>query len=165
MTETRTLTTVPAVAPDADSPIAQLFDIAREAVTEREEEQREDARLAAVDHLWRSYPDTLAKVVEEDMWNSQSALPGAGLEACAVAYLGGCLWLHHTRRNDQEHHVLTLIAPCTCGSGYVDTALDGEPDLMQLLTELRATSGRFPHTNDGDCDSQQRLRDWDALCS
>lgn len=92
---------------------------------------------------------------------SKPALAGAGLEPCAVAYLDGSLWLHHSSDGDQEQGVLTLIAPCTCGNGYVDTALDGEQDLLQVLNDLRATGGRFPHDSGWpDCDSQRRLRAW-----
>ncbi|MFE2716571.1 hypothetical protein ACFXKI_32575 [Streptomyces mirabilis] len=71
------------------------------------------------------------------------------------------MWLHHTDDGDQEREGHTLIAACTCGNGYVDTVLEGERYLLQILTELRATSGRFLH-NSGwpDCDSQRRLRAW-----
>lgn len=165
MTETRTLPTVTTNAPAADSPIGILFDIAREIGADGEEEQRVNAQMAAVDHVWRVYPDTIAKAVDEDKWSGQVALTGAGLEPCAVAYLDEGLWLHHSSSGEQESHVLTLIAPCTCGAGYIDTVLDSETDLLEILTDLRATNGQFPHTvhpHDAhpDCDSQPRLRPW-----
>ncbi|MFF0087831.1 hypothetical protein ACFYR1_50755 [Streptomyces canus] len=158
MTETLT---PPAVAVGADSPLALLFDIALEIGTQSEDEQCEDAKTAALHHVWSRYPDTLGKAVDEDDWTGFPALPGAGLEACAVAYLDGGWWLHHTVDGDQEQEVLTLIAPCTCGDGYVDTVLDGEWDLLEVLTDLRATGGRFPHHSDRpDCDSRHHLRPW-----
>ncbi|MFD9285717.1 hypothetical protein ACFWD7_52630 [Streptomyces mirabilis] len=157
MTETLT----PPTTAGADSPLALLFDIAREIGTVGEDEQRDDAKTAALDHTWSRYPDTLGKVLSDDDWSGRPALAGAGLEQSAVAYLDGGLWLHHSSDGDQERDVLTLIAPCTCGNGYVDTVLDGEWDLLEVLTELRATSGRFPHNSDRpDCDSQRRLRAW-----
>ncbi|MFF4787841.1 hypothetical protein ACFY3E_41815 [Streptomyces griseorubiginosus] len=107
-----------------------------------------------------AYPDTLAKALDADDWSGRPAHAGAKLQPCAVAYLDGGLWLHHVNDVDQEQPVLTLIAPCTCGDGYIDTVLDGERDLLQVLTELRATGGRFPHSGDGDCGSQHRLRAW-----
>ena len=151
----------PTVAFGADSPLAVLLDIAREIDTAGEDEQRDAAETAALDHIWKVYPDTLARVLHAEDWSGQPALPGAGLEPCAIAYLDGGLWLHHTSDDDREHGVLTLIAPCTCGRGYIDTALDGESDLLQVLTDLRSAGGRFPHhSDDPDCDSQHRLRDW-----
>jgi len=158
MTETLT---PPTVTAGADSPLALLFDIAREIGVQGEDEQRDNAETAALDHIWNAYPDTLGKVLDDDSWSGRPALAGAGLEPSAVAYLDGGLWLHHSSDGDRERNVLTLIAPCTCGNGYIDTVLDGESDLLQVLTELRATGGRFPHHGeDLDCDSQRRLRDW-----
>ncbi|MFD9282122.1 hypothetical protein ACFWD7_33405 [Streptomyces mirabilis] len=158
MTETFT---PPTVAAGADSPLAVLFDLALAIGTVGEDVQRDDAETAALDHVWSVYPDTLGKVLDHDDWSGRPALAGAGLEPCAVAYLDGSLWLHHSSDGDQEQGVLTLIAPCTCGNGYVDTALDGEQDLLQVLNDLRATSGRFPHDSGWpDCDSQRRLRAW-----
>ncbi|MGX1913600.1 hypothetical protein ACWIID_32875 [Streptomyces phaeochromogenes] len=155
MTETLT----PAVAVGADSPLALLFDIALEIGTQGEDEQCEDAKTAALHHVWSAYPDTLGKAVDEDDWSGRPAVPG--VEPCAVAYLDGGWWLHHTVDGGQEHDVLTLIAPCTCGNGYVDTVLDGESDLLEVLNDLRPTGGRFPHNSDDpDCDSQRRLRGW-----
>ncbi|WP_086800055.1 hypothetical protein [Streptomyces caniscabiei] len=158
MTETLT---PPTVAAGADSPLALLFDIALEIGVEGEDEQRDNAETAALDHVWNVYPDTLGKALDDDDWSGRPAVPGAVLEPCAVAYLDGGLWLHHSSDGDQEQDVLTLIAPCTCGNGYIDTVLDGERDLLQVLTELRATGGRFPHNSDRpDCNSQRRLRAW-----
>lgn len=158
MTETLT---PPTTTVGADSPLALLFDIALEIGVQGEDEQRDNAETAALDHVWNAYPDTLGKALDDDDWSGRPAVPGAVLEPCAVAYLDGGLWLHHSSDGDQERDVLTLIAPCTCQNGYVDTVLDGESDLLQVLTDLRATGGRFPHNSDDpDCDSQRRLRDW-----
>ncbi len=158
MTETLT---PPAVTAASDSPLALLFDIALEIGVQGEDEQREDAQTAALDHVWSHYPDTLGKALDEDDWNGLPALAGAGLEASAVAYLDGGWWLHHTTDVDQERDALTLIAPCTCANGYVDTVLESEWDLLQVLNDLRATGGHFPHSSDRpDCGSQRRLRLW-----
>jgi hypothetical protein len=148
---TETLTP-PAAVVGADSPLALLFDIALEIGTQGEDEQREDAKTAALHYVWSAYPDTLGKAVDEDDWSGRPAVPG--VEPCAVAYLDGGWWLHHTVDGDQERDVLTLIAPCTCQHGYVDTVLDGEWDLLEVLTDLRSTGGRFPHNSDRpDCTS------------
>ncbi|MFC4506138.1 MULTISPECIES: hypothetical protein [Streptomyces] len=158
MTETLT---PPTTTVGAASPLALLFDIAREIGVQGEDEQRDNAETAALDHIWNAYPDTLGKVLDDVDWSGRPALAGAGLEPSAVAYLDGGLWLHHSSDGDQDRDVLTLIAPCTCGNGYIDTVLDGESDLLQVLTDLRATGGRFPHNSDDlDCDSQRRLREW-----
>lgn len=160
MTETRIPPTDDATT---NSPIGLLFNIVREKATEGEEEQRRNAVLAAVDHTWRGYSDTLAQVLPEEAWTGRARLAGAGLIPCAVAYLGDGLWLHHSSPDDREEHTLTLIAPCTCGYGYVDTLLSGENDLLELLAELSATQGRFPHNGiRPDCASHNRVRDWDA---
>ncbi|MGY1503641.1 hypothetical protein ACW4TU_44995 (plasmid) [Streptomyces sp. QTS52] len=151
MTETLT---PPTIAAGADSPLALLFDIALQIGVQGEDEQRDDAETAALDHVWNAYPDTLGKALDDDGWSGHPAHEGAGLEPSAVAYLDGGLWLHHSSDGDQERDVLTLIAPCTCGNGYIDTVLDGEFDLLQVLNDLRATGGRFPHDSDGaGCDS------------
>jgi len=158
---TETLTPPAAVAAGADSPLAILFDIARAIGVPIEDEQREDAETAALHYVWNVYPDTLGKALDEDDWSGRPALAGVGLEPSAIAYLDGGWWLHHTTDVDQERDVLTLLAPCTCGRGYVDRVLDGEWDLLQILTDLRATGGRFPHDNDRpDCASLPRMRAW-----
>ncbi|MDW4907419.1 hypothetical protein RB628_19185 [Streptomyces sp. ADMS] len=39
--------------------------------------------------------------------------------------------------------------------------LDGELDLLQIFTDLRATGGAFPHDSDRpDCTSIRRVRAW-----
>ncbi|MFJ3673706.1 hypothetical protein ACIPSE_45415 [Streptomyces sp. NPDC090106] len=144
----------------ADSPLAHLFDMVREMSVQGEEEQREDAETAALDHIWCVYPDTLGRFVHEEDWTGKATVAGAGLEPCAVAYLDGGLWLHHCGSGGHEYRVLTLIAPCTCGNGYIDTVVGGETDLLQLLAELQPTGGRFPHSDRADCGSQKRLRAW-----
>ncbi|MER7569266.1 hypothetical protein ABTZ93_41210, partial [Streptomyces sp. NPDC097941] len=63
MTETLT---PPTTTVGADSPLALLFDIALEIGTLGEDEQREDAKTAALHHIWSHYPDTLGKAVDED---------------------------------------------------------------------------------------------------
>ncbi|GGO98671.1 hypothetical protein [Wenjunlia tyrosinilytica] len=90
---TETLTPPTAAVAGADSPLALLFDIAREIGTVSEDDQREDAKTAALDHVWNAYPDTLGKALDEDDWSGRAALAGAALEPSAVAYrtaAGGC---------------------------------------------------------------------------
>jgi hypothetical protein len=144
-----------------DSPLATLLNIANDLGTPSEDEQREDATTAALDHTWNAYPTTLGQALGEQDWNGQPAVPGAGLDPSAVAYLGDGLWLHHHNNLDRGHAVLTLIAPCSCGNGYLDYVLDGEDDLLQILINLRATGGRFPHSSTRPgCASIRRLSPW-----
>ncbi|MEU9397780.1 hypothetical protein AB0D86_48405 [Streptomyces sp. NPDC048324] len=75
--------TPPTAVIGADSPLALLFDIALEIGTQGEDEQRDDAQTAALDHVWNAYPDTLGKALDEDDWSGQPALPGAGRPAAA----------------------------------------------------------------------------------
>ncbi|MEU1600458.1 hypothetical protein ABZ468_48855 [Streptomyces sp. NPDC005708] len=149
-----------------NTPLAILFDIAAAIAVpsedeQRKDEQREEAVTAALHYLWNTYPDTLGKALNEEDWHGMPAVPGAGLEPSAVAFLGGGLWLHHTTDVDQSRDLLTLVAPCTCGNGYVDRLLDGEWELVWILTDLTATYGRFPHNTDRPhCMSIRRFRAW-----
>ncbi|WP_432190463.1 hypothetical protein [Streptomyces sp. Tue6028] len=93
-------------------------------------------------------------------WQGYPALREPGgrqWEASAVAWLDGGLWLHHSlciTEREGTVDVLTLIAPCTCGRGYVDITLDSEHILMDILGDLRPTHGRFPHCEEPlDCGS------------
>ncbi|MGP3777078.1 hypothetical protein ACTWJ8_40220 (plasmid) [Streptomyces sp. SDT5-1] len=160
-----TETLIPPTAKSADdtSPLARLFTIAFETDQQDADEQSEDAKTAALDHAWSFYPDTLGKVLDEDDWTGKPAVLGAGLPPSAVSHLDGGLWLHHCTDGD-EGLAFTLIAPCTCGHGYVDTALNCEEDLLQLLKELHGTGGRFPHRDASpDCGSQRRITPWPGM--
>ncbi|MFZ3562833.1 hypothetical protein ACOKM5_43660 [Streptomyces sp. BH097] len=160
---TETLTPPATTTADDNSPLARLFTIAFETDSQDADDQREDAKTAALDHAWNTYPDTLGQVLDEDDWAGKPAVLGAGLRPSAVAHLDGGLWLHHCTDGDTGP-VLTLIAPCTCGRGYVDTALDGEEDLLQLLKELHGTGGRFPHHDTRpDCGPQGRITPWPGM--
>jgi hypothetical protein len=144
---------VPAL--DDASPLARLFALVSEYDTYTEAEQREDAELAAAHHTFNAYGATIGQVLDGDDWTGQIALKDNRLEASAVAWLEGGLWLHHTldiSESDGARDVLTLIAPCACGSGYIDYQLENEDDLLQILTDLRRTHGRVPH-DDGECAS------------
>ncbi|MYV43004.1 hypothetical protein GT030_30100 [Streptomyces sp. SID1328] len=146
------------------SPLAILFDAADELRHVGEDEQREAAHTAVLDHIWSHYPDTLSKALDEEDWHGQPAVPDAGLEMSAVACLDGGWWLHHSTGLDDgtgdRGSLLTLIGLCTCGGGYVETVLDGEDDLLVLLTELRATGGFRHHPEEPDCTSIHRVRAW-----
>jgi hypothetical protein len=132
----------------ADSPLAFLLNTARELDTMTADDEREDAKTAALDHAWGRYPDTLGQALDEDDWTGYPKLAENELEPSAVAFLDGGLWLHF----DSDQELLTLIVPCTCGRGYIDTALDNEADLLDLLKLLHPTHGRFQHnTSSPDC--------------
>ncbi|TQK42306.1 AAA domain-containing protein [Streptomyces sp. SLBN-118] len=73
-------------------------------------------------------------------------LPENRLTASAVTYLGSAdgqcgWWLHYTRREEgfgedgDLAHVLTLIAPCACGT-YITVELVDEDALIVMLDEL-----------------------------
>lgn len=140
-----------------DSPLASLFDIAAATTRISQEEDRDGAEAAAADHVYRAYADTLDRVLEHDAWTGYPALRDTAFEPSAVAYLDGGLWLHHTITHDADYHgVLTLIVPCACGRGYVDSQLEDENDLLEILEELRGTGGRSTHGGDTGglyCDS------------
>lgn len=141
----------------ADSPLAVLFDIVATTARISEDEECDGAEIAAADHVYRAYADTLGRVLEHDAWTGYPALRDNAFEPGAVAYLGGGLWLHHTITNGADYHdVLTLIVPCPCGRGYVDPQLEDENDLLEVLEELRGTGGRSAHGGDTGglyCDS------------
>ncbi|RZB13267.1 hypothetical protein StrepF001_45110 [Streptomyces sp. F001] len=139
---------------DDDSPLARLFAMVDDEYTE--DEQRDDAQIAAAHHAYTVYGATIGQVLEDMDWAGQIAVKDNRLEASAVAWLEGGLWLHHTRNiseADGARDVLMLIVPCACGRGYVDFQLEGEEDLLQILTDLRRTGGRAAHQHDEDCAS------------
>ncbi|MEU1193553.1 hypothetical protein [Streptomyces sp. NPDC005859] len=141
-----------------DSPLAFLLEVAADACSPDESEQREDAETAAAHHTYAAYPQTLAQAVEAAHWLGSPAMDRGGrrFEPSAVAWLDGGLWLHHTLRiteRDGAADVLTLVVPCTCGR-YTDITLDGEEMLLELLAELAPTHGRSVHDDSAaDCRS------------
>jgi hypothetical protein len=149
-----TETLIPLARPyAADSPLAQLLDMAHAADIPDADEQRDDAETAAAHHVFEQYTDTLGTVIEACDWTGYPALRpdrGTPYEPSAVAWLDGGLWLHHTVHISENgaRDILTLIAPCTCSRGYVDFLIDTETDLLAILADLRPTGGRFPHDSD-----------------
>lgn len=140
----------------ADSPLAYLLNLAAQAAGPDENEQRTDAETAAAHHIYQAYPYSLAQVLEATDWQGYPGWEGDGgrrLEASAVAWLDGGLWLHHTLHiTEDARDALTLIVPCTCTRGYVDVLLDTEDGLIEILTELRPTYGRSLHSDThSDC--------------
>ncbi|MFD5572765.1 hypothetical protein [Streptomyces cadmiisoli] len=134
----------------ADSPLAHLLDMAHAADIPDADEQRDDAETAAAHHVYEQYTDTIGTVIEAGEWTGYPALRPErcrGYEPSAVVWLGGGLWLHHTVHvsEDGARDALTLIAPCDCGSGYVDFLIDTETDLLAILADLRPTDGRVSH--------------------
>ncbi|MFJ4710100.1 hypothetical protein ACIP6I_35445 [Streptomyces anulatus] len=148
-------------APATGSPLALLFDIAAStaqlAASLVQDEERDLAETAAADHIYTAYPDTLTRAVDHDTWTGFPALRDNNVQPSAVAHLDGGLWLHHTITADADYRdALTLLVPCACGHGYVPTLIEDERDLLELLTELRATGGRAVHSDDTGgpyCDS------------
>lgn len=155
MTDILEAAVVPAL--DDASPLARLFAMVSELDTYTEAEQRDDAEIAAAHHVFNQYGATVGQVLDgDDDWTGRIAVKDNQLEASAVAWLEGGLWLHHTldiSEDDGARDVLTLIAPCACGSGYIDFQLENEEDLLEILTDLRRTGGRVPHRHDDDCAS------------
>ncbi|MGW0801336.1 hypothetical protein [Streptomyces sp. NPDC002692] len=136
---------------DPDSALAYLLDLADQAAGPTEQEQRDDAETAAAHHICTAYPSTLGQAVGTDAWQGYPPVYESDRrrwEASAVAWLDGGAWLHHTLRiseHDGAVDVLTLVVPWTCGRGYLDTAVEAEGDLMEVLGELRPTRGLSPH--------------------
>ncbi|WP_432190466.1 hypothetical protein [Streptomyces sp. Tue6028] len=121
-----------------------------------EEEQRIDAQMAAAHHAYNVYAGAIGRVLEDLDWAGHPSLKDNRLPASAVARLGDGLWLHHTltiTEDDGVLDVLTLVAPCSCGRGYLDIQLAGEGDLVQILTDLRCNGGRAVHQHADDCAS------------
>ncbi|MFI2292928.1 hypothetical protein [Streptomyces niveus] len=147
-----TETLEPAVLPHG-SPLARLFAIAAESATVGEVEQRDAAELTAGHHLYTQYSDTLDRALEPEDWNGHPSVKTNRLEASAVAWLHGGLWLHHTLDISEAYgarDVLTLIVPCACGTGYVEYELEDEDDLIGVLTDLRRTGGHVWHESSGE---------------
>lgn len=151
---------------DEPTPIAVLtrhvknMDLSERA-RERDAELAMAAVLSADSVLRTSFPDTLNTVIHSMEWTGNAPLPDNQLMASAVTYLGSPdtrrgWWLHYTRReNDVDgelDHVLTLIAPCSCGE-YVDQELADEDTLIAMLAELDTEPGAAI-----DCDYVLRIR-------
>ncbi|MFE9348005.1 hypothetical protein [Streptomyces olivaceus] len=152
---TNILETAVIPALDDASPLARLFAMISERDAHTEAEQRDDAETAAAQHVYTQYGATLGQVLYDEDWSGRIAVKDNRLEASAVAWLEGGLWLHHTldiSEYDGAHDVLTLLVPCACDSGYIAFHLENEEDLLEILTDLRRTRGRVPHQHD-DCAS------------
>lgn len=121
------------------------------------------AVLQADSVLASSFPGTLSPAIAPLEWIGYARIPERVLEACAVAYLGSDdgvrgWWLHYTRRvvgygeDGDVHHVVTLIAPCTCGT-YITAEISDEHALVLMLDEIRTKPGAPV-----DCDYRLRIR-------
>ncbi|WP_415939997.1 hypothetical protein [Streptomyces sp. 039-1] len=149
----------------ADSPIAHLLDLADQmGEPPTDQEQRDDAEVAAAHHVYNEFGFSLARVLDADDWTGYPAVSDHGTrwQASAVAWLDGGLWLHHTVRIPEVgpgSDILTLVVPCTCGRGYVDYGFKTEDDLLETFAELKATAGRSPHDDKHplDCTSVTAL--------
>ncbi|WP_052499854.1 hypothetical protein [Streptomyces vietnamensis] len=111
-----------------------------------------------------SFPSTLDAAIAPRSW---TGYPPAdhhrycySYAACAVTRLGSAdgirsWWLHYTQRTDQlgEHrHILTLIAPCACGT-YFHVEIPDEDALIAMLDELDTAPGAPV-----DCNHRLRIR-------
>ncbi|MGR3939551.1 hypothetical protein [Streptomyces sp. BRA346] len=149
-------------------PIVALHQRAQSAdLAQRERERGEEAAfqtvLTATAVLNGAFPDTLDAVVPAMSWTGYPPVPDRQLMASAVTYLGSAdgqrgWWLHYTRREEgfgedgDLAHVLTLIAPCSCGT-YLTVQLTDEDHLILLLSELATPPGA-----PADCDYRLRIR-------
>ncbi|WP_331730627.1 hypothetical protein [Streptomyces sp. NBC_01174] len=108
-----------------------------------------EAVLTADAVLIAAFPGTLSPAIAPLAWTGYP--PAEGLlpyPACAVAYLGSAdhihgWWLHYTQRHDQlgeVQHVLTLVAPCACGT-YLHRELPDEITLNTVLDALDTAPG------------------------
>ncbi|MER0443222.1 hypothetical protein ABR738_01280 [Streptomyces sp. Edi4] len=154
--ERPTTLAVPGLA--ADEPLAELLSIALGAAGPLAAEEREDAVTAALHHIYTEYPDTVGQVqvLEATEWRGMPALRAADLAPSAVAYLGAGLWLHHSLDIPEEEparDVLTLIAPCSCRAGYVEFELQGDTDLVTILTVLSREEHTVWHRGGTACTS------------
>ncbi|MFI9772151.1 hypothetical protein ACIHJG_35605 [Streptomyces sp. NPDC052415] len=140
----------------------QNFDL-----SQREQQRGEEAAFQAVLNadavITGTFPDTLDTVVQATSWTGHPPVPHVQLMASAVTYLGSAdglrsWWLYYTRREEGAGedgdlvHVLTLIAPCSCGT-YLSVDLADEDHLIVLLDELDTVPGAPI-----DCDYRLRIR-------
>ncbi|WP_331735977.1 hypothetical protein [Streptomyces sp. NBC_00057] len=109
------------------------------------------------------FPTTLYAVVHAGLWHGYPPVHNHGLEAAAVAFLGSAdggrgWWLHYSLTqigHDEDGdmaHLVTLVAPCECGT-YTSVELPDEDALIVLLHELDTPPGAPVR-----CDWQLRIR-------
>jgi hypothetical protein len=152
-------------ADEAPAPIVALRQAVADLSTRRRERGEEaafQAVLTADAVLRAAFPDTLGSVIAPMSWTGYPPVDDHDHQyaACAVTYLGSAdgirgWWLHYTQRHDQldkPSHVLTLIAPCGCGSYFLVEIAD-EDALFVMLDELDTPPGAPV-----DCDHRLRIR-------
>ncbi|MGP3950945.1 hypothetical protein [Streptomyces sp. 7N604] len=136
---------------------------------ERIAHERRSAVESAAAYVRLHFPATLAHVVTEDAWVGYRTLDESETEspftvqACAVAWLGDGVWLHHTEVNDAHIGVrtghLTLWAPCACGN-FREHEIEDEYVLAEALDHIHGTADTCVgtcapsslHTDPGDED-------------
>lgn len=111
-------------------------------------------------------PQSLAEALSDtDRWTAFSSLRLGVyyVPAAAFAYLGQCVWLHHTWwpaepgfGGDSE---ATLLAPCACGKGYQQFEVTTKDDLLAVLATF-AGAARLAGGIDArpDCDDDGSCR-------
>ncbi|MFE5714516.1 hypothetical protein ACFQ7J_27350 [Streptomyces sp. NPDC056501] len=139
-------------ADETPAPIVALHQAVAELDRPRQSEYGEDAAFQAVltadAVLVGSFRATLQAAVATTSWTGYPPVDGPHHTACAVTYLGSAdsirgWWLHYTQRHDQlgdPIHVLTLIAPCACGT-YLHADIPHEDALIVMLDELNTPPG------------------------
>ncbi|MFI8769525.1 hypothetical protein ACIGN6_32100 [Streptomyces sp. NPDC053792] len=154
------------VAGEPTAPIVALHElVAALAPADRHDERVEDAFQAVLNAdaiLTGSFSKTLDTAIGPMRWTGYPPVDNNAFwyTACAVTYLGSAdgvrgWWLHYTQRRDQlgdPLHLLTLIAPCACGT-YLHADIPSEDALIAMLNELDTPPGA-PVT----CDHRLRIR-------
>ncbi|MEU1122008.1 hypothetical protein ABZ371_00070 [Streptomyces sp. NPDC005899] len=109
------------------------------------------------------FPTTLYAVVPAGLWHGYPPLHEQGLGAAAVAHLGStdnthAWWLHYSLTqigHDEDGdlaHLVTLTAPCECGT-YTSIEPPDEDALIVLLDELDTPPG-----TPAPCDWRLKIR-------
>ncbi|MFI6881137.1 hypothetical protein ACIBL6_47605 [Streptomyces sp. NPDC050400] len=138
---------------EESSPLQQLMALAAEHTQQLHFEQCEAAETAAADHIYRRYPTTLQSLIDTHDWTGHPAVTANQLPPSASAFLGEGLWLVHRTFHDGQVDELRLLVPCSCGDGYDDVLLDGEQDLLDMVSLITQHHARMPHCHPEDCAS------------
>ncbi|MFD8034676.1 hypothetical protein ACFV3F_39280 [Streptomyces sp. NPDC059717] len=111
---------------------------------ERIEHQVSMAIRVAIDQTYCTFPDALARVVQDDDWAGYPALYIDGIDhewaiaPYAVTYLDEGIWLHHTLVSQPgflPDGRWALIVPCVCGN-YREVAVSDDYLLARELQHI-----------------------------
>ncbi|MFE9484638.1 hypothetical protein ACFYNM_39425 [Streptomyces spororaveus] len=109
-------------------------------------ETADEAAYVATDYAIHEYPATIGALLSDENWKGYPDPSFAGAPGSAVAHLGEGVFVHHTSiyaaENDNPNlvlqHTLTLIAPCSCGTGYRTWPVTSEDNLLDAVAEATA---------------------------